>query len=347
VLQTRYSDPEFWNPFMFVQENTIKAAIVTGAGKTPIYGDFETPVAKEGEVLIAVRAAALSNLTKARASGTHYSSTGIFPAIAGTDGVGTTPDGRRVYFAMPEAPFGSLAEFCPTNLRRCMDIPDSLDDVTAAAIANPGMSAWAGLMERAHLVAGETVLVNGATGTAGRVAVQLAKYLGASKVIVTGRNAEELEELKQMGADVVIPFKLDALHPSGAGDYEEAIKQAIEPGINVVIDYLWGESAKTLIVAITKTVEDAPVRFVHVGGASGEQTIDLPGAALRSSGLMLMGSGVGSVSRAALVQSISSVFKAVEPAGLKVATKVVPLSQVEDVWETASGKPRVVFTIAS
>jgi len=323
----------------------MKAAIVTATGKTPIYGDFNTPIANAGEELISVCAAALSNFTKSRASGSHYSSIGVFPAVAGTDGVGLTQDGRRVYFAMPEAPFGALAEFCPINSRRCVEIPDSLDDITAAAIANPGMSAWTALVERAHLVAGETVLVNGATGTAGRIAVQLAKYLGAAKVIATGRNVEELEEVKQLGADIVIPFTLGVPHSSGAEDYEKALKQVFTSGIDVVIDYLWGESAKTVIMAIAKTVDDAPVRFVHVGGASREENIELPGAALRSSAIMLMGSGVGSVSRTALVQSIRSVFEVVQPARLKIATTVVPLSKVEDVWDKATGKPRLVFTI--
>jgi NADPH:quinone reductase-like Zn-dependent oxidoreductase len=196
----------------------MKAAIVTAAGKTPIYADFDDPVAKEGEEIISVRAAALSNLTKSRASGAHYSASGVFPAVAGTDGVGRTRDGRRVYFAMPETPFGSLAEFCPIHARRCIDIPDGLDDITAAAIANPGMSAWAALVERAHLIAGETVLINGATGTAGGVAVQLAKYLGAARVIAAGRNAKELEETKLLGADLVIPFALDAEHSAGASE---------------------------------------------------------------------------------------------------------------------------------
>jgi NADPH:quinone reductase-like Zn-dependent oxidoreductase len=323
----------------------MKAAIVTAAGKTPIYGDFDTPIAKAGEELISVRASALTHLTKMRASGSHYSSSGVFPAVAGTDGVGLTLDGRRVYFALPEAPFGALAEFCPVSTRRCVEIPDSLDDITAAAIANPGMSAWAALVERAHFLAGETVLVNGATGSAGRVAVQLAKYLGAAKVIATGRNTEELEELKQLGADVVIPFALGTLHPSGAKDYEDALKQIFASGIDVVLDYLWGESAKTIIAAITETVEDAPVRFVHVGAAGREENIELPGAALRSSAIMLMGSGIGSVSRSALLQAIRSVFEAVQPAGLNVATTVVPLSEVEDVWDKDTGKPRVVFTI--
>ena len=318
----------------------MKAAIVTAAGKTPIYGDFDMPVAKDGEEIISVTAAALSNLTKARASGAHYSSVGIFPAIAGTDGVGRTQDGRRVYFAMPEAPYGSLAEFCPTNLRRCIEIPDSVDDVTAAAIANPGMSAWASLVERAHLVAGETVMVNGATGTAGRVAVQLAKYLGAAKVIATGRNAQELKELRAIGADVVIPFSL----PQASIEFEEALKETFSGGIDVVIDYLWGESAKTTIVALAKTIEKA-VRFVQVGSAGGDAEIALPAAALRSAPITLMGSGIGSVSREALVGSIAKVFEAVGPAGLTVATQVVPLSEVESVWEKASGKPRVVFTV--
>ena len=323
----------------------MKAAIVTAAGKTPVYGNFDEPSARQGEEIITMRASALSNLTKSRASGTHYSSAGVFPAIAGTDGVGVTQDGRRIYFAMPEAPFGSLAEFCPINLRRCVEIPDSLDDITAAAIANPGMSAWGALIERAHMVAGETVLVNGATGTAGRVAVQLARHLGAAKIIATGRNVQELEEVRQLGADVVVPFALEPEHPSGGQEYEEALKQVFSEGIDVVVDYLWGESAKTALGALAKTIEDRPVRFVHVGGASGEQTIELPGAALRSAAISLMGSGVGSISRQGLVQSIRSVFEAVQPAGLKVATTVVPLSQVRDVWEKASGKPRVVFTI--
>ena len=259
--------------------------------------------------------------------------------------MGLTQDGRRVYFAMPEAPFGSLAEFCPINARRCVDIPDSLDDITAAAIANPGMSAWAGLVERGHLVAGETVLVNGATGTAGRVAVQLAKYLGAAKVIATGRNLAELEEVKLIGADEVIPFALDAEHSAGASDYEEALKAVFTNRIDMVLDYLWGESAKTILVALAKTVEENPVRFIHVGGASGTAEINLPGSVLRSAAISLLGSGVGSVSRKGLVQSISKVFEAVRPAGLKIATQVLPLRSVEQVWAKAAGKPRVVFTI--
>lgn len=325
----------------------MKAAVVAAAGQTPAYGDFPMPDAEAGEEIISVRASALSPFSKSRASGSHYSSDGDFPLVAGADGVGVTQDGRRVYFALPRPPFGALAQLCPVNSRQCVTIPDALDDITAAAIANPGMSAWAALGERARLVAGETVLVNGATGTAGRLAVQLAKHLGAGKVIATARNAEDLEEVKKLGADIVIPFALGTAHPSGGKDYEYALKQVFAAGLDVVIDYLWGESAKTVIVAIAKAVEDGrPVRFVHVGSASREENIELPGAALRSSAIVLMGSGVKSVPMSALLRAIGSVFEAAQPAGLQIATRVVPLSAVAEVWGVAGGKPRMVFSIA-
>jgi NADPH:quinone reductase-like Zn-dependent oxidoreductase len=324
----------------------MKAAIITAAGRTPVYGDFAEPVARGGEEVITVSASALSQFSKSRSSGSHYSSEGVFPAAAGAEGVGRTPNGRRVYFVSPEAPYGALAERSLVRSDRCVSIPDELDDITAAAIANPGMSAWAALVERARLQTGETVLVNGATGTAGRLAVQLAKHLGAGKVIATARNAAELEEVKALGADIVIPFSLGALHPMGAKKYEEALVKEFANGIDVVIDYLWGESAKTIIVAIAKAVEDAtPVRFVHVGGASREENIELPGAALRSSAITLMGSGLKSVPMSALKDAIKNVFDAVAKANLKIAIKAVPLSEIESTWDDVPGKPRVVFTM--
>ena len=324
----------------------MKAAIITAAGKTPVYGDFSEPVAGDGKEVITVSASALSQFSKSRSSGSHYSSEGVFPSVAGAEGVGRTADGRRVYFVSPEAPYGALAQKSLVRSERCVLIPDGLDDITAAAIANPGMSGWAALVERARLQTGETVLVNGATGTAGRLAVQLAKYLGAGKVIATGRNAAELEEIKTLGADIVIPFSLGALQPMGTKKYEEALVKEFSNGIDVVIDYLWGESAKTIIIAIAKAVDDAkPVRFVHVGGASREENIELPGAALRSSAIMLLGSGLKSVPLSALRDAIKNVFDVVESARLKVATKTVPLSEIASTWESASGKPRVVFTV--
>jgi NADPH:quinone reductase-like Zn-dependent oxidoreductase len=323
----------------------MKAAIIAAPGRAPTYGEFSEPVPSEGKELISVSASALSQFSKSRSSGSHYSSDAAFPSVAGADGVGRTADGRRVYFVLPEAPYGALAEASIVDLKHCVPVPDGLDDPTAAAIANPGMSAWAALVERARLQTGETVLVNGATGTAGRLAIQLARHLGAGKIIGTGRNANELKELASLGADVVIPFRIDPGDTAGAKQYEHALIAEFANDIDVVIDYLWGESAKTIIVAIAKAVENAkPVRFVHTGGASREENIELPGAALRSSAIQLMGSGVKSVPFPQLLGGVGNVFDAVVPAKLQIATKLVPLAAIEDSWG-APGKPRIVVTI--
>lgn len=323
----------------------MKAAVVSQAGHPPVFAEFATPVAGPGEQLIAVRASALSHFTKSRAGGSHYSASGALPAIAGSDGVGRTEDGRRVYFILPTAPFGAMAEFTRVPAEHCIELPDTLDDVTAAVIANPGMSAWAALVNRAQLKTGETVLINGATGVAGRLAVQLANYLGASKVIATGRDKAALEELKALGADVVIPFSLDDTQPQAAKDFEALLEAEFAMGIDVVVDYLWGKSAQIVITAIAKAVEDArPVRFVHVGAMSGGE-ITLPGAALRSSAIMLMGSGIKSIPLSGLLAAIGHVFEAVGPAKLEIATQSVPLTTVEENWNVDSGKARLVFTV--
>lgn len=318
----------------------MKAAIVVEAGKTPIYGDFPEPVPARGEVLVTVSAAALSKVVKSRASGTHYSSSGELPFVVGIDGVGRLDDGRRLYFALPDAPLGSMSEKTVVRSSQCVFLPDDLDDVTAAAIANPGMSSWAALKERAGLAAGETVLVNGATGTAGRLAVQIAKHMGARKVVATGRNAQALEALSALGADVTIPI-------GDVGDaYEDALKEQFSgDGIDVVLDYLWGQSAERIIFAGAKAGRDGvPIRFVHIGSVSASD-ITLPSAALRSSTITLMGSGIGSISVDRIVKSIDDLMKATVPGGFAIETETFPLSEVANVWVAADSMPRTVFTV--
>jgi len=319
----------------------MQAAIVVAAGKTPIYDHFKDPVAAADEVRVTVSAAALSPLVKSRASGKHYSSApGNLPFVVGIDGVGRLDDGRRVYFVLPRAPFGSMSEQTVVPLGQCVALPDGLDDVTAAAIANPGMSAWAALRERARLARGEVVLVNGATGTAGRLAVQIAKHMGAKKVIATGRNREALEAVRTSGADVTIPLG------STGDEFEDALQEQFRGGIDVVLDYLWGESAERVIIAAAKAGEEAvPIRFVQIGSVSAPN-ITLPSAALRSSAIELMGSGIGSIPMERLVKSIEDLLQATVPAKFEIATKTFPLSDVETVWNTAGNTPRAVFQVS-
>jgi NADPH:quinone reductase-like Zn-dependent oxidoreductase len=237
----------------------MKAAIVRGDGQTPVYGEFSEPAPTEGESRIAVTAAAISQVVKSRASGAHYGSSGELPFVAGIDGVGRLDDGNRVYFIGPRAPHGSMAERTVAPSTQCLALPDDLDDVTAAAIANPGMSSWAAYTERARLKAGETVLVNGASGTSGRLAVQIARHLGAKKVIATARNAEALKAVAALGADLTIPLVEDQ------AQLQESLEQQFAQGVDVVIDYLCGKSAERLLIAGAKAGKDAvPIRFVQI-----------------------------------------------------------------------------------
>ena len=315
----------------------MKAAIVRGPGQTPVYGYFAEPVPAAGESRITVTAAAVSHVVKSRASGTHYSAPGQFPFIVGVDGVGRLDDGTRVYFVLPKAPYGSMAERAVVPSTQCLPLPDGLDDLTAAAIANPGMSSWAAYTERARLKVDETVLVNGATGTAGQLAVQIAKYLGARKVIATGRNADALRSVAGLGADVTIPLIEDE------ATLEDRFKEQFAQGVDVVIDYLWGKSAECLLIAGAKAGPDAvPIRFVQVGSASGSD-ITLPSAMLRSSAIELMGSGIGSIPLDGLVAAIGGLLQATIPGGFKIAANPVPLSQVEQAWPNDDSTRRTVF----
>jgi len=314
----------------------MKAAIVQGAGQAPVYGNFDEPVAAAGEYRIAVTASAVSHLAKNRAAGTHYSSSDRFPFVVGIDGTGRLDDGRRVYFVMPRAPHGSMAERTVVSVQNCIVLPDALDDVTAAAIANPGMSSWMALVERARLEVGETVLVNGATGTSGRLAVQIARHLGAGKVIATGRRVEVLETL---GADATIQLVEDQ------DELEQRFRRQFAEGVDVVLDYLWGSSAACLLRAGAKAgAEAVPIRFVQIGALSGAE-VALPAAVLRSSAIELMGSGIGSVAFERMVKCIGDLLQAAVPAGFEVAATPVPLAEFERAWASDDSTRRTVFIV--
>ncbi len=319
----------------------MKAAIVRGAGQQPAYEDFEAPAPSAGETLVHVSAAAVSRIVKSRASGAHYSSADQFPFVVGIDGVGRLDDGRRVYFVLPRAPYGSMADVVPVPSDRCVPLPDELDDVTAAAIANPGMSSWAAFRERARLQPGETVLINGATGTSGRLAVQIAKYMGSGKVIATGRSADGLKALERLGADVTIPLTQDKLA------LEATFREQFAGGVDVVLDYLWGESAESLLTSAARAGKDAvSIRYVQIGAISGAD-ISLPGAVLRSSAITLMGSGIGSISLDRLINATAELFQATVPGGFEIVTTIAPLSQIEKAWPLDDSNRRTVFTIGN
>jgi NADPH2:quinone reductase len=318
----------------------MNAAVVESFDRPPRYATFREPVAGDGGSLVQIRAAALSNLVKGQAAGSHYSSASEMPFVPGYDGVGTLPDGRRVYFFGPPAPFGAMAEWSVAVASRTVALPDYVDDATAAALGNPGLASWAALLGRAHLQAGESVLVNGATGVAGQQAIQAAKQLGARRVIATGREQETLQKLLALGADETIWLQQsdDAL----VGSFRSALAE-----VDVVLDYLWGRSAECILAAAKgrgNPQGERRIRYVQIGSISGN-AISLNADILRSSGVELMGSGLGSLSAAAIVEALTEMFETAASTGLKIETESVPLSEVETAWGRTESGRRMVFTI--
>jgi NADPH:quinone reductase-like Zn-dependent oxidoreductase len=317
----------------------MKAAIVKDKGTIPVMGHFDSPVGTEGLVIINVTATALSRVSKFRSMGMHYSSEDNFPIVAGIDGVGTLKDGSRVYFALPTAPYGSLAEQTIVNEKLTVRLPDGIDDLTAAAIANPAMSSWAALVFRADFKSGQTVLINGATGTSGSLAVQIAKGLGAKKVIVTGRNESKLQALE---ADEAIAFDMTA--DNGQKMFENALMPVIAEGVDVILDYLWGDSALAIMSALAKAKTDRSTRFVSIGTSSGQESIHLPSSLLRSSTIELVGSGDKSISKADMLSAVRGVFEMAAEGKIKINTKEFALEDIEEAWN-APLMPRPVVRV--
>jgi NADPH2:quinone reductase len=320
------------------EEKVMQAAVVNVPGQPPKYQAFPEPTPIEVEALVHVRAAGLHNLVKAIASGAHYSAAGSGPAVPGVDGVGVLDDGSRVYFLFVRKPWGTMAELAAAPRKSLVPVPDGLSDAEAAAIANPGMSAWISLKDRAALSAGETVLILGATGVAGQLAIQVARLLGAKRVIAAGRNIAALESAN-VDAFISINQPEDALR-------EAFLAEAVS-GIDVVIDYLWGRPTELLLEALAKgfnTQATHRTRLVEVGSMAGNK-ITLPGATLRSIDLTLLGSGFGAVPVDRVLATIPTLYQMAAAGKLTVAPVPVPLAEVESAWNRAEKGRRIVFTI--
>src|SRR5579872_108465 len=309
----------------------MKAAVLSALDKPPRWEDFPDPQANEGEVIVRVRAAALKPIDRQLASGAHYASQHTLPMVCGNDGVGTLEDCKRVFFAAPRSPYGAMAERTVVAAMRCLPLPDNINDVTAAAVFNPGLSAYGAIKWRAQLVSGETVLILGATGVTGKLAVQTAKLLGAGRVIAVGRNEEVLKTLPDLGADAVI-----RLDKSGTELSQTFAQEAGTKGFDVVIDYLWGPPVDALLGAIVRkdfSAASSRVRLVQVGESAGS-AISLPAAVLRSSRLEILGAGSGNApaSREAWGEAIQWLLGNVARGALKIDTERVPLAEVESAW---------------
>src|SRR5229473_3833911 len=234
-----------------------------------------------------------------------------------------------MFFGGPRRPYGAMAERTVVRRAQCFSVPEDVDDDTAAAIPNPGVSAWLSLNHSAKLASGETVLILGATGITGKLAVQVARILGAGRVVAAGRNEQMLSRLPELGADATIP-----LDKPDQELIEAFRREAGEKGFDVIIDYLWGPPTEALLTAITGTefaVARSETRLVEVGESAGS-TITLPAAVLRSTALTILGTA-GIPPREVLTDVLQQVMNHAAQGLLRVDSERVALRDIEGAWE--------------
>jgi NADPH:quinone reductase-like Zn-dependent oxidoreductase len=329
----------------YQKENEMKAAVIYQKGDLPQYVDFPDPtVQNDEEILVTVKAVAIKHFDKRTASGQHYSSEAPKESgrVIGGDGACALEDGTRVY-GMGVS--GMLAERATIHKSRIVKIPEGLDDATAAALPNAVIGATMGLKFKADIQPGDVILINGATGFTGRVAVQIAKHYGAKKVIVTGRNPQSLTDLLSLGADEIVSV-------AQSDEDFKAQLAAIHANtpIDIIIDYLWGHTAEMILACIKGNGSFTNrIRYVSVGSMMGDM-IQLSAANLRSVDLQLTGSGLGAWSKQQVGQLFSEIlpemFKLAAAGKLKVNISEVKLENIAELWGLdVPGGQRLVVTI--
>jgi NADPH:quinone reductase-like Zn-dependent oxidoreductase len=308
----------------------MKAAVVRAFDEPPHYEDFPDPVAARSDELVAdVVAAALHPRVRSQANGSHYTSTGRLPLVPGIDAVVRDAKGQLYYALLDDTTLGTMAQRTIIEKDRRVPLPKDADPVAVAAAINPVMSSWVALQHRIHFKRGSSVLILGATGSAGRMAIQVAKRFGAKQVIGTGRNPQRLNELTALGADRVLT--LDQLDQAG--------------DVDVVIDYVWGgPTAKGMVDLIThRRDRGKALTWIQIGSMAGPSA-EIISAALRSARLEIVGSGIGSVPGHDFRKEIPKIAKAVTDGALDVGTRTVPLSDVATAWtQPLDGDKRIVF----
>jgi len=304
----------------------MNAAVVTSFAEPPHYQPFAAPAPSGQEVLADVLAAGLHPRVRSGAAGQHYTSSGTLPMIPGVDGVGRLPDGRLVYFAADDDVLGTMADKALVDPGRSVELPAGADVAKVAAAMNPAMSSWVALRRRVPMKPGQGVLILGATGNAGAMAVQVARRLGAGRVVGAGRDPRRLRALIPAGADDVVQLTDDA-------DATGKALAAAAAEVDIVIDYLWGRPAQQAIMALLTARSDRgrALDWIQIGAVAGP-AIELPSAALRSANFRLQGSGQGSVSPRGYLAELPALIGEISAGTIGVQPNVVPLADVERAW---------------
>lgn len=296
----------------------MRAAVLHEYG-VPRADDFQEPVAGPDEAVVEVLAAGLNPVDVAISAGRFYAGKPPLPSVAGREGVGML-EGRRVYFDSPVLPYGSMAERALVDPRAVYPVPDGIEDGVAVALGISGLAAWLALTARAQLREGEHVLVLGASGVLGQIAVQAAKLLGAGRVVAAARSPEGLRRCLELGADAAV--RLDE-----PPDLAAALAEAAEGRIDVVLDPLFGAPFAAAVNAAS-----FGARLVQIGSGAGTEAT-LASAAIRGKMLVIMGHTNFAVPPEVKRDAYLRLADAAADGGLTVDVDPLPLERVQEAWQ--------------
>jgi NADPH:quinone reductase-like Zn-dependent oxidoreductase len=317
----------------------MKAAVLNSSDAIPRYEDFEEPSTSEGRQLMTLVAAGIHPVTRAIATGAHYGSDSRWPLIPGIDAVARTADGTLVYTGWTEHPFGTLAEVMSTPMGT--PLPVGADPVQVAGGLNPGLASWLPLVSREEIGPLGAVLVLGATGVAGNIAVQNALALGASHVIAIGRNPKALESLAGENRTLV---GLSGHQDAGVTAIADAIAQH-RP--STVLDFVWGKPAEAVFAALTRSGLDEDhnsIAYIEIGESAGT-TAAIPATLLRSTAITIAGSGAGSSDMHKIMEQIPVFMQRIASGEVIVPVATYPLRDVAAAWQDTTSGRRVVVTL--
>jgi NADPH:quinone reductase-like Zn-dependent oxidoreductase len=320
----------------------VRAAVIERVGEGPALRDVEEPARHGGEALVGVAAAPLNPIDISIAAGRFYGGTPDVPYVPGREGLGRVVEGdglvagTRVWFTGGGNGGGSMAERAAVDERAAVPVPEGVDDPLAACLGIAGLAGWLALEWRAELRRGEKVLVLGASGPVGQVAVQAAKLLGAGRVVAAARDPGGLERARELGADAAVSLA------SGdePGRLAEAFRDAAGGDVDVTVDPLWGAPAAAAAHAAA-----GGGRIVQLGqSASPEAT--LPSALIRGKLLSILGHTTSAAPREVQASAYRRMAEDAAAGRLTMDHEVLPLEEVAEAWERQAAFPRRKLVLA-
>jgi NADPH:quinone reductase-like Zn-dependent oxidoreductase len=315
----------------------MKGAVVEELGTLPVHRDVDEPSRGQGQTLIEVTAAPVNPIDLSTAAGTYPGGSPDTPYVTGREGVGrvlesdTFAEGTRVY----GAGLGFMAERVAAGDDQLLELPDdSVEDALAACFGVAGLAAWLSLEWRGDLREGETVLVLGASGAVGLIAVQAAKLLGAGRVVAAARSDKGLERAQELGADATVKLGGEL------EDLAEAMADACHGQLDLVIDPLWGEPAAAALKATS-----FGGRLVQLGQSAGVDATIASGW-IRTKLVSILGHTNFAAPADVRDDAYLRMVRHAAAGELTVDHELLPLERVGEAWERQKASPNLKLVLS-